>query len=111
MERILGDERLVLYVPDVIVNHVIDEARISKRYFIKWHFTQGQVDGSNIITSQNRKFIPLFPLINIVIFVKQIIVGMLSQDPDIYYYKLEIYKSIGLMWGGARTLWAQTFGR
>jgi len=111
MKKILGDEKRVLYVPDIVVKHVIDVSRINKRYFIKWHFTQGQIDGSNIITSQGRKFIPLFPLINIGTFVKRMIVGMLGQDPDVYYYKLEIYKSVGLLWGSARALWAMRVGK
>ena len=102
MFRNLLDHKVkIRYRPDMVIEHFIEEWRLTRRYFLKVHYSAGRRDGQYGTSGYARTFlgIPLFMLPQTVRHAFKAALMWLKSDPETLRQAMNGAHALGLITG------------
>ena len=91
----------VYYLPDVVVQHCINENRMKKGYFRKWMFDAGELEGLQMGEYPHRNFmgVPYFKIKDAVATVAEFVKDTSRRKQKIFMDEMLVCKTLGFISG------------
>jgi GT2 family glycosyltransferase len=104
IRRLIDNGEKVLYIPDVVVHHLIPSNRMDKSYFCKWRFDQGELEAIVLgsYTGRNIMGIPYYAIRCFLRGLLSYLWDIITSSEDKFIQELRVIHLIGFILGRIR---------